>query len=187
MPKRKSAKSKLPAPLAMLIEDHKKVRKLFKEFAKLDSDDDDQKRQIGEKTCQELTIHAQLEEEVFYPAIRKELADEENEMVDEAEVEHSVAKQLIAQLEGTDPSDPQYGATYKVLSEYVGHHIEEEETELFKEVKRTDIDFEKLAQEMRQRKQALMQKYGAMEEASGNRSKSQSDADAKRMRAAQRA
>jgi hemerythrin-like domain-containing protein len=182
--KAKSSKSKYPAAITMLIEDHQKVRKLFKQFEKLNGDETE-KHSIVEKACQELTVHAQLEEELFYPALRDAL--EEGELVDEAEVEHQVAKQLIQQLQEAQPDDPQYSAKFTVLSEYVNHHIEEEEGEIFKEAKKSDIDFEQLAQDMEQRKQELMQKLGAEEAESARPSKGRNERDAESKRSRSRA
>jgi hemerythrin superfamily protein len=170
MPKRKTSRNRTPEALAMLIDDHTKVRKLFKQFQKLE--DENEIRQLVEKACQALTVHAELEESVFYPRIREGLKEDDHELVDEAEVEHDVAKQLIAKLESLDSSDDEYCAAFTVLSEYVGHHIEEEENEMFKKVKRADIDFEALAQEMRERKQELMGQTGDAEDESPRRADS---------------
>lgn len=180
---KKSSKSKFPSAITMLMEDHQKVRKLFKQFEKLNGDETE-KRSIVEKACQDLTVHAQLEEELFYPALRDAL--EESELIDEAEVEHQVAKQLIQQIQQTGPDDPQYSAKFIVLSEYVNHHIEEEESEIFKEAKKSDIDFEQLAQDMEQRKQELMQQLG-MESPGSAKGRGERDTESKRSRASQRA
>ncbi len=89
-------------------------------------------------------MHAQIEEEIFYPATREVLEDEDEEMVDEAEVEHAGIKSLVEQLKEMAPDDELYDAKVKVLSEYVKHHVKEEETEYFPEVKKTDLDLEAL-------------------------------------------
>jgi hypothetical protein len=159
-----SSKSKLPGPLALLIEDHRKVQKLFKQFEKMDGTEPEA-HQLVKQACLELTAHARLEEEVFYPALREHL--DEQEILDEAEVEHSVAKQLIHQLDNMDPDEPLYCATFTVLGEYINHHVEEEESEMFKKVKRAKIDFDALAQEMEQRKQQIMGELGLGDKESG--------------------
>src|SRR5690606_31446760 len=132
MPSTTKRKTNHQEAIAMLMKDHAKVRKLFKEFEKLGEDDADRKEEIVREVCMALTVHAQLEEECFYPAVKDEI--KEPELVAEAAVEHDVAKQLIAQLESGELDDEQRDATFKVLGEYVGHHIDEEEKELFKQV-----------------------------------------------------
>lgn len=175
--KRKTAS---PEALQMLMEDHRKVQKLFKTFEKMHEDDegdDETQREIVEQACMELTIHAQLEEECFYPAVREAL--DEAELVDEALVEHSSAKELIAKLQGMQPDDPLYAASFIVLGEYVNHHIKEEEKEMFAQINKRKIDFDALAVEMQQRKQELMQEHGmASEEEEGETSSADAEAEA---------
>ena len=142
---------------AMLIKDHRKVQKMFKDFDKLDDADAAKKKDIVRHTCQELTIHATLEEEIIYPAMREVLKDED--MVDEAYVEHAVAKSLIALLKDAEPSADFYDAQFTVLGELINHHIEEEESDLFKKVK-SKLDADALGQQMTERKQALLQELG---------------------------
>ena len=118
-------KSSIPAgqkvALSLLLDDHRKAKKLFKAFE--DAKDDSEKESIAREVCMELTVHTQLEEELFYPALRK--ADEVfADMLDEAEVEHASAKDLIAQVEGMHPGDDLYDAKVTVLGEYVSHHVE---------------------------------------------------------------
>lgn len=149
-PSRSPGKAKSDA-LSLLKEDHALVRKMFARFEKLK--DEEQKSALIDEACTALTVHATLEEELFYPALRGAIEDEE--LLDEAQVEHSVAKQLIAQLRGHELEDATRDASFKVLSEYVGHHIEEEEGELFKQVRRSDIDLQSLGEEMTARKQDL--------------------------------
>jgi hemerythrin-like domain-containing protein len=149
--KRKRA-PRLPEALAMLQEDHRKVQKMFKQFKKLNGDSES-KQALVEEACWALSIHAQLEEEVFYPALRAAL--DESDLLDEAEVEHDVAKELIAKLESMGAEDEQYDATFTVLGEYVNHHIEEEEKEMFPKAKRAKMDMDALAEEMDERKESL--------------------------------
>jgi hemerythrin-like domain-containing protein len=153
------SKTKAGAALDMLKEDHDKVKKAFKEFEKLDREDAETMQQLVQTVCEELKVHAALEEEIFYPAVREAIDDED--IMNEAQVEHETAKMLIEQLENMGPEDPNYQATFTVLGEYVKHHIKEEEDEMFAEAKKTDLDFEDLGARMRERKTELM---GEMQE-----------------------
>lgn len=150
-----------PDALRILAEDHKKVKKMFDEFEKNKSKpnfDEAHKQLLVETACAELTIHAQLEEELFYPAAREAIDD--LDLLDEAEVEHAVAKQLISELAAMQPDDDLYDAKFTVLGEYVKHHIDEEEKELFPKVKKSDLDLTELAEEINERKLALREELG---------------------------
>ena len=151
MPK---TRSKDNEAIEMLKEDHAKVKKAFKEFEKMDRSDAETCRQLVQTVCEDLKVHTTLEEEIFYPALREAMEDED--ILNEAAVEHETAKMLIDQLENMEPDDPNYYATFTVLGEYVMHHVKEEEGEMFPEAKKTDIDFESLAQRMQDRKAELM-------------------------------
>lgn len=153
------SKAKAGGALEMLKEDHDKVKKAFKEFEKLDREDTGKLRQLVQTVCEELKVHTTLEEEIFYPAVREAIDDED--IMNEAQVEHETAKMLIEQLENMGPDDPNYHATFTVLGEYVKHHVKEEEDEMFPEAKKTDLDFEELGSRMKQRKTELM---GEMQE-----------------------
>jgi hypothetical protein len=109
--------------ITLLTEDHKKVKKLFADFAKLAKGDgsDKAKAEVVRQICRELTIHAQVEEEIFYPAVRAAIKD--NDLMDEADVEHAGAKNLIAQLEAMTPAHDHYDATVTVLGEIIDHHV----------------------------------------------------------------
>ena len=146
-------RSKNVEAINMLKEDHERVEKAFKEFEKLDREDTETVRQLVTMVCEELKIHTTLEEEIFYPAVREAIDDED--IMNEASVEHETAKMLIEQLENMQPDDPNYHATFTVLGEYVMHHVEEEEGEMFPAAKKTDVDFEALAQQMKERKEEL--------------------------------
>jgi hemerythrin superfamily protein len=113
----------------MLKEDHRKVEKLFARFEKTDHDDAEACAAIVKEARAELVMHAAVEEELFYPAARTALGDDDTALLDEALVEHDTAKQLIARIEGLAPSDPMYAASFKVLAEYIKHHVKEEEGE----------------------------------------------------------
>ena len=151
MPK---SKAKAAGALEMLKEDHAKVQKAFKEFEKLDREDIETMKQMVHTVCEDLKVHTTLEEEIFYPAVREAIDDED--IMNEAMVEHDTAKMLIEQLENMGPEDPNYHATFTVLGEYVKHHVKEEEDEMFPQAKKTDLDFEDLAQRMKERKQELV-------------------------------
>ena len=137
----------------LLEEDHRLVEGFFEEYEKLEAAPE--KEQLGLKICLALQIHAQIEEEIFYPAARE--AIEKAELIDEAIVEHAAAKQLIAEIEGMDASDEPYDAKIKVLGEQVSHHIEEEEDELFPQVKSSELDLVALGKKMAERKATLFQ------------------------------
>ena len=143
--------------VAMLIADHKKVKKLFSDFNNLKEEgSEEDKATLVEEICNELKIHAELEEEIFYPAVRK--AIDEADMMDEALVEHAGAKDLIAQLEEASPDDDLYDAKVTVLGEQIDHHVKEEEGKMFPKAQRAKLDTEALGVAMLKRKQALMEK-----------------------------
>ena len=147
-------RTRMPEPMEMLIEDHRKVQKMFKQFEKLkDQDDEQSKRDLVEQACAELKVHTTIEEEIFYPAAREAL--EEGDLVAEAFVEHASAKDLIAKLEGMEAGGEEYDATFTVLGEYVKHHVKEEENELFPKLKRSELDMKAVGVELATRKSEL--------------------------------
>jgi hypothetical protein len=135
--------------IAMLTQDHEAVKKLFRDGDRA-SDDPDQLLAIVQQACAALTEHADIEEEFFYPALREADAD----LVAEAQVEHNCAKQLIADLESIDADDERFRATFKVLGEYVVHHIDEEEREMFPLASASKADFEPLFEALSARNDA---------------------------------
>jgi hypothetical protein len=140
--------------IKLLTADHAKVKKMFKEFEKLSKKNDEEgKADLAAQICEELTIHAQLEEEIFYPAARE--AIEDDEMMNEAVVEHNSAKDLISQIQSMGASDPMFDATVKVLGEYVNHHVEEEQNEIFPKVEKAKVDLEEIGAQIAQRKEEL--------------------------------
>ena len=157
MPTRDTARSASSARtelLKMLKEDHKKVKKAFQDFERLDKQQQgDECQALVMQTCADLSVHATLEEEIFYPAIREAMRDDS--LIDEAEVEHASAKTLIADLQQLPPEDRAYAATFKVLGEYVQHHIKEEEGEIFPQLSRAKLDWDDLQQQMTARRQSL--------------------------------
>lgn len=141
--------------ISILTEDHKRVKKLFKEFDDLKHQrgSENRKSALVNEILTELTIHTQLEEEIFYPALRAVISDQD--MMDEAEVEHASAKELIYQLESMIPNDDLYDAKVKVLSEYIDHHVKEEETEMFPLSKKFKLDMAKLGNDLMELKKDL--------------------------------
>lgn len=150
----------LPVALELLESDHRKVEMLFDQYEDEKDGDEDTKRQLAERICAELTAHAQLEEEVFYPWVKENIDDDEMDMLEEAYVEHASAKDLIAQIQGATEVDAAYDAKVKVLSEYIKHHVQEEENELFEEIGDRRDELDELGQEMHARKAELMEELG---------------------------
>lgn len=151
-------------PIASLVADHRKVKALFKEFASLKEEDGDseEKQRLVRQICLALKVHATLEEEIFYPAVRERIDDED--LMDEAVVEHASAKDLIAQLESMDSEDDLYDAKVTVLGEQIDHHVEEEEGEMFPKARKAKVNTPELAAEMQTRREELIAELGAEEE-----------------------
>ena len=149
--------------ITLLTEDHKKVKKLFADFAKLAKGDgsDKAKAEVVRQICRELTIHAQVEEEIFYSAVRAAIKD--NDLMDEADVEHAGAKNLIAQLEAMTPAHDHYDATVTVLGEIIDHHVKEEEGKMFPKAKKAKVDTAALGAALTQRKHELQVERGEAE------------------------
>ena len=137
--------------IALLKKDHDVVKDLFDKFEKAGGRP--AKKKIVEQALAELKVHAALEEELFYPAVRKPVG---KDIMNEADEEHHVAKVLIAELEGMDGREDHYDAKFTVLAENVRHHIKEEENEVFPKARDASIDFEALSQAMLQRKEKLL-------------------------------
>ncbi|MBI2772478.1 MAG: hemerythrin domain-containing protein [Burkholderiales bacterium] len=143
----------------LLDADHKAVKKLFKEYETLASSKAKsavaRKQQLAQQICQELTVHTTLEEEIFYPAVRA--AIKEGDLLDEAEIEHGTAKDLIAQIEGGDVSDEKFDARVTVLGEYIDHHVKEERNEMFPKARAARrLDLVALREQLEERKAELM-------------------------------
>jgi len=141
--------------IALLKSDHAEVHAWFEEYEGLGDTANAAKSKLVAKICKALTVHTQIEEEIFYPAVFK-TTDELEDMVEEAVVEHASAKDLIAQLEGMDPEDDLYDAKVKVLGELIDHHVEEEEEEMFPKARKAKLDMVALGDEMAMRKDELM-------------------------------
>jgi hemerythrin-like domain-containing protein len=141
--------------LDLLRADHQRVSNLFREFASLKGidDEDERKAELVDDICYELTVHTMLEEEIFYPVLRSAIGNDE--LMDEADVEHAGARDLISQLEVMYPGDDHFDATVSVLGEEVGHHIEKEEGEMFEAARRAGIDLARLGEQLAARRAEL--------------------------------
>ena len=158
MPNRtKSSKSAAPDAIELLSTDHKEVKTLFKQYDKLVESDgsEDEKQALAEQICQMLTVHATIEEELFYPAAR-EVLGEDQDLVDEADIEHASAKELIAQIQNSSPEEDHFDARVKVLGEYIDHHVKEEEGQMFPKAKKAGLDAAALGTELSARKEELI-------------------------------
>jgi hemerythrin superfamily protein len=146
--------------IAMLVADHKKVKAMFREFKSLkETGTGQEKAALVKQICDALTVHASIEEEIFYPAVRA--AIEDGDLMDEALVEHAGAKEIIAQLRQMDPDDDLYDAKVTVLGEQIDHHVEEEEGEMFPKARKAKVDTEELGTELAARKQEKAAELGA--------------------------
>ena len=139
----------------LLTDDHLQVSALFRQYEKLAKKkaSADERRSLAATICGMLKVHTTLEEEIFYPAARK--ARIEASLLDEADIEHASAKELIAQIESRHPGDDHYDARVKVLAEYVTHHVVEEHTEMFTQCRRSAMDLVALRERMAARKAEL--------------------------------
>jgi hemerythrin superfamily protein len=151
--------------VALLKADHRNVEQLFAQFEQAD---ETQLSAIATRICELLTVHAQIEEEVLYPAAKQAFEEEESEedtdVVIEASVEHGTAKDLISKIEAMTPEHEAFRATVTVLGEYIKHHVKEEEGELFPALKQTELDLKELGTQLLERKLALMEELGIEEQ-----------------------
>jgi hypothetical protein len=141
--------------LQLLTQDHRKVEDLFEQFE--NASGDGKKEKLARQICTELKVHAMIEEEILYPALRGKIDDDD---IDEAYVEHDGAKVLINDIEAGSPDDHFYEAKVKVLKEEIEHHIKEEEKQsdnIFSQARKTDVDLDALGAAMAARKAELMQ------------------------------
>lgn len=143
----------------LLDADHRAVKKLFKQYEELTNsrarNTAQKKMDLAREICQELTVHTQIEEEIFYPALRAVLKD--TDLLAEATVEHQSAKDLIAQIESADEADEAFDAKVTVLGEYIDHHVKEERNELFPKARSArKLDLVSMRDELEQRKEELM-------------------------------
>jgi len=149
---RKAAAPRPRDAISILRADHKLVDDLFKQYEK--SRSDTRKQALVDQICSALTVHTKVEEEIFYPAMRR--AQKDHDMMDEADIEHASAKELIGQLEAGKPGDDHYDAKVKVLGEYIRHHVKEEQTEMFPKAQKSKLDLMQLGSEIETRKAELM-------------------------------
>jgi hemerythrin superfamily protein len=156
-PKREQKKraEKGMSALDLLEQDHREVEELFDEFDELN--DDSKKHQVAQTICKMLTVHAQIEEEIFYPEVRG--ATKDNDLIDEALVEHDSAKYLIEEIEDMEPGDDLFEARVRVLEDQIKRHVREEEEELFPEVTQSKLDLEEVGARLQQRKNELLEEY----------------------------
>jgi hypothetical protein len=147
-----------PMAIRLLKKDHREVEDMFDEYEQLEADSE--KLALFNKIATALKVHTQIEEEIFYPAERGEVEDD---LLDEALVEHNGAKQLIAEIEAMKPADDLYDAKVKVLGEYIKHHVKEEEQPggIMAQAKRGEEDLDAMGEQIKARKEELMAKLGA--------------------------
>ncbi|HEX7935207.1 MAG TPA: hemerythrin domain-containing protein [Paraburkholderia sp.] len=147
--------------LELLIADHRAVERLFDAFKKTKDDDLEAKATLAQRACEELTMHTIIEEELLYPAASEALPSSDVVDVEEAYVEHFLVKTLIRKFESLKAGDKGFDATFEVMSEMVQHHVEEEESELFPELRKANLDGKALGQKMVKRKMELQSKLDA--------------------------
>jgi hypothetical protein len=148
--RRRSSRSARQDAIAMLRDDHTRVSKIFDRF---EHSRGESKQKLAEQACSELEVHAKIEEEIFYPAVRESIHDAD--LMDEAKVEHQSLKDLISQIRKMEPDEDLFDAKVKVLGEYVKHHVKEEQGEMFPKARQSGVDLEELAQQMRERRAEL--------------------------------
>jgi hemerythrin superfamily protein len=151
--KSKAKKAKKLDAIELLKRDHADVKKAFKEFEKAKYKDPNACKEFVMSICMAIEMHAKVEEEIFYPAVRARIKDDD--LMNEAQVEHNSAKVLIGDIEKMSGDDPMLKATATVLAEYIQHHVKEEENEMFPKVRRAKLDLEGLAQQILERKDQL--------------------------------
>ena len=141
--------------IRLLTADHQEVKQLFKNFADIKDQESaaEKKSEVVKQICAALTIHTKVEEEIFYPAVRQSIADAD--VMDEADVEHAGATILVTQLERMSPGDDHYDAMVTVLSEYVDHHVKEEQEEIFPKARKANVDMAELGARIAERKAQL--------------------------------
>ena len=172
--------------IELLERDHDEVEKLFAHYEDIkDGAGGADKESLVAEICDALTVHAQVEEQIFYPAARRALADGEGkDMLDEAAVEHQSLKDIIARLEAASTGDPLYDAGVKVLSEYVKHHVKEEEKELFPRARASGMDLDAVGRQLAARKRQLTSESSAARRTGNGRRRPANAARASRDRGA---
>jgi hemerythrin-like domain-containing protein len=146
--------------LALLKADHETVSELLDKYEKgKERMEDEKKSELAHKICEELKVHAQIEEEIFYPALR-EASEEAEDALAEASVEHASIKSLVEQVESDSPESEEFDAKVKVIGEYVKHHVKEEQNELFPMAREADLDLKELGEQLAARKAELKGEAG---------------------------
>ena len=149
---------------SLLDADHRNVKRMFNEYETLTQSKaksvPQKKRELATQICQELKVHAQIEEEIFYPALRAVIKD--SDLLNEAEVEHASAKDLIAQIEAAEEADDKFDAKVTVLGEYIDHHVKEERNEIFVKARASrKIDLFGMREQLQNRKEELLAEVAA--------------------------
>ena len=159
------APSKKNDAVDLLDADHIAVKKLFQAYHQLAEDGapGSERKALADKICQELTVHARIEEEVFYPAVRAAIDAED--IMDEADVEHEGAKHLIEQIEGMDADESHFDAKVKVLGEMIDHHVTEEREQMFPKARSSGLDLKAMVPELQARREQVLQELGESVEA----------------------
>jgi hemerythrin superfamily protein len=161
-----TTKGKSISAVELLEQDHRDVERCFEDYE--DAKSDREKSDLSAKICLALTVHAHIEEEIFYPQARK--ATKDNDLLDEAAVEHAGAKHLIAEIQSMKVGDDLYDAKIRVLAEQIKHHVKEEEEELFPEVEKAKMDLEAVGQQLAERKGELMSELEGVDAKKGKAS-----------------
>jgi hemerythrin-like domain-containing protein len=143
----------------LLDADHREVKAMFKEYDEISGSKSkasmQRKQELAEQICTALKVHTQIEDEIFYPAVRAAIRD--SDMMDEASIEHDSAKQLIEKIESSEPGEEKFDSYVKVLGEYIDHHVKEERTEMFPKARAArGLDLMQLREELEARKAELM-------------------------------
>jgi len=141
--------------ISILREDHRRADDLFRQFDKARGDL--QRSDLAQRICVELLIHGRVEDEIFYPALREALG--EDDLMDEADIEHAIAAKLIADILSMQPREGHHGALVKVLGEYVRHHVKEEQNRMFSKAREARLDMRALGQQIIERKKELQVTY----------------------------
>ena len=153
------APPKMNDAVDLLDADHVAVKKLFTQFKKLSEAKapGDERKAVADKICKALTVHAEIEEQIFYAAAREAINDDD--LLNEAEVEHASAKELIAQISAMDAEEELFDAKVIVLGEYIDHHVEEERNEMFPKARKSDMDLKGMVADLESLKAELIANY----------------------------
>lgn len=151
-----------PDAITLLTMQHRKAKSLFEKFDKIKEEENaEEKYALAQQVCAELLIHMEIEEKIFYPAMREKI---EEDQVNEALIEHQSAKELIEQLGQIKPTDPMFAARVTVLSEQIDHHVKEEESEMFPEARKKKLDLAELGQQLQSAANRLRRQHGMQPE-----------------------